>query len=118
MPAVLDGRRPSGAVRVTSCFQDGLAPMRRTGAPHHAARKRGPMTHSRQRHAVAIGYVTWGTSRRVTVDFPNDMFWLIRQRALKQETNFAEQVRRLCESALDQEGQGALSDDSFFREQP
>lgn len=47
------------------------------------------------------GVVRAGNMRRIVVLFPPDTFYLIRSRAIKENTSFAEQVRILTEWGLE-----------------
>jgi hypothetical protein len=45
----------------------------------------------------------YGDMRRIIVAFPEETFALIQQRAAKEQSSFAEQVRTLVEWGLDSE---------------
>ncbi len=48
-----------------------------------------------------IGLRGFGEVRRIVIVFPDEMFLRIRDRAIKAETSFAEQVRLLVEWGLE-----------------
>jgi hypothetical protein len=55
--------------------------------------------HTQKRHTALGAEVRRGT-RRINVDFDDEMFAQIRERAERERTSFAEQVRLLCEWGL------------------
>lgn len=62
---------------------------------------------------VARGVAYGPDRRRIIIEFDNEMFDEIRQRAIKHHTTFAEQVRTLVQWGLDEDEDGVLSDDLY-----
>jgi hypothetical protein len=61
--------------------------------------KKQQLHHTLKRH-VALGVEVRRGMRRINVDFDDEMFEEIRQRAEAEGTSFNEQVRVLCEWGL------------------
>ena len=70
-----------------------------------------PVATGAKRKKVAEGKVYLVGRRRIVVDFDDDIFDAIRQRAIAQNTSFAEQVHTLVQWGLDEDDDCALSND-------